>query len=117
MTGTEGQYFKNYFWYDPETGELYWKIRPGKENDGFNRRWANQPAFTAVNKHGYRHGLLFRKPFLAHRVIWAMVYGSYPRGQIRHLNGNKSDNRISNLLSAAATCHLYRPSKVLTFRN
>lgn len=32
-----------------------------------------------------------------HRIIWALVKGSWPTGQIDHINGDKSDNRIENL--------------------
>ena len=32
-----------------------------------------------------------------HRVIWAMVYGDWPKGQIDHIDGNGLNNRIQNL--------------------
>jgi hypothetical protein len=39
---------------------------------------------------------------LAHRVIWAIVYGRWPRDQIDHINGVKDDNRLANLREATA---------------
>ncbi|WP_372584598.1 HNH endonuclease signature motif containing protein [Cronobacter sakazakii] len=33
----------------------------------------------------------------AHRLCWALYYGSYPVGSIDHINGDGFDNRISNL--------------------
>jgi len=30
-------------------------------------------------------------------LIWAMVNGEWPDGEIDHINGDRSDNRISNL--------------------
>lgn len=36
----------------------------------------------------------------AHRLAWLWVNGEYPRGPIDHINGDRSDNRISNLREA-----------------
>ena len=38
--------------------------------------------------------------YLAHRVAWAIVYGSV-EGNIDHIDGNKTNNAISNLRIAA----------------
>lgn len=74
------------FAYDPNTGKLFWKVgrRLGKE------------AFTATS-HGYRVGTPFGKGYPAHRVIWAIMTGEWPSGEIDHDNGIRSDNRWTNL--------------------
>ncbi len=41
-------------------------------------------------------GTLLGEVFLAHRIIWKMVYGENP-DTIDHINGDPSDNRLSNL--------------------
>lgn len=35
--------------------------------------------------------------YAAHRVAWSMFYGKEPEHEIDHINGDRKDNRISNL--------------------
>ena len=42
-------------------------------------------------------GRINHKMVAAHRVLWAMSTGSWPRNEIDHINGDPSDNRLSNL--------------------
>lgn len=98
--------------YEPETGKLYWRERPASAfaDTGrggaasacarWNTRFANQEAFVTEIR-GYKVGRVTPWGRLkAHRVIWAMVYGVWP-GQIDHINGVRSDNRLANLRSAS----------------
>ena len=41
--------------------------------------------------------MIYDKPYRAHRVIWALVHGEWPEGQIDHINGVRDDNRLENL--------------------
>jgi HNH endonuclease len=97
--------------YDPVTGRLFWKKRPlsmfsrgghaAKHNmDKWNARWADQEAFTAIKKGGYRHGAIRGVTYLAHRVIWKMQTGKWPE-EIDHIDGNSSNNAWSNLRSVS----------------
>ena len=72
--------------YNPETGEIRWRNRRGKA-----------PAFTTLGNQGYLTGTVFYRNMLAHRVAWALYYGKWPDKQIDHINGDRTDNRISNL--------------------
>lgn len=89
--------------YDFETGRLVWLRRPREmfrsdaECKRWNSRYAETAAFASVNGKGYFAGQIARRTYKAHRVIWAIVTGAWPTGQIDHVNGCRTDNRISNL--------------------
>lgn len=74
--------------YNPETGIFTWKKSGYKKIAGqlagsYNRNYL-------VLKLNY-------KRYQAHRLAWLYVYGEMPDGLIDHINGDPSDNRISNL--------------------
>lgn len=88
--------------YDPETGALTWRPRTREMCKTYRsfRIWqatcANQPALTNCSQ-GYFRGTILGRPFKAHRVAWALHYGEWPQGDIDHINGDPTDNRIINL--------------------
>jgi hypothetical protein len=89
------------FRYEPKTGKLFWRKRPRMMFDtvdaykGWNARFAEQEAFTYVNK-GYRRGTLFRQSVYAHQVIWKMMAG-IDVAEIDHIDGNRLNNAWNNL--------------------
>lgn len=96
--------------YESETGLLFWKRRgigyfqsknPQHGHAVWNAKYANQPAFTSIGSDGYYRGGVFKRKLLAHRVIWTMVHGDWPKDQIDHINGVRSDNRLINLRSVS----------------
>lgn len=75
--------------YDPVTGLLYWRGGPRRRPDG-------TPA-GSLNADGYLRVTVKYKRYPAHRLAWLLVRGEWPERDLDHINGNRSDNRISNL--------------------
>lgn len=73
-----------------ETGELTWKLRVN------NSVKVGQAIGTRHNK-GYKFFRLNKTFYFNHRVVWYLAYGGWPQGEIDHINGDKSDNRLENL--------------------
>lgn len=93
--------------YDPETGGLTWRERDRrwfKEERHwrqFNTLFAGKPALNAENGEGYLRGRLNGSCVRAHRVIFVMAYGILP-DIIDHIDGDRRNNRLSNLRSVSA---------------
>lgn len=73
-------------------GGLYWK-QPGK------RRTVGKRS-GSVGFPGYRRISWKGKLCLEHRLIWEYFHGVPPTNHIDHIDGNKSNNSISNLREA-----------------
>jgi hypothetical protein len=72
-----------------EGNGLAWIVSKGKARAG---------ATAGCRKHGrYLQVGVEGKQYLVHRVVWAIAYGSWPDGDLDHINGDTADNRLENL--------------------
>ena len=96
-------YLRLVFRYDPENGKLYWRARPremfksDRDWRAWNTLYAEKEAFYSKDRKGYLYGTLLGGKHRAHRVIWAIVKGIWPEGEIDHEDGVRDNNRFVNL--------------------
>lgn len=80
---------KELFRYNPETG-IFTRIANHTGSPIWKSEWAS-------NGHGHVRMTIDKVQYVAHRLAWLYVHGTWPKKFIDHINGNRRDNRISNL--------------------
>jgi hypothetical protein len=78
--------------YEPTTG-VFTRIRSHRKD-----RLGKEPG--GLNTKGYVQIRINNKLYLAHRLAWLYVYGEFPINQIDHIDGQKTNNKITNLREA-----------------
>ena len=84
------EYLKSVLEYDETTGHFIWIkrtapcVKVGEVAGG-------------LNVHGYWRISLFNKRWLAHRLAFLYMTGSFPKDEVDHLNHRSDDNRWCNL--------------------
>jgi len=114
--------------YFEECGSLFWQERGARWFEGnarfqpeaaarmWNGRNAGCEAFRRKNAKGYKVGCLLGRQFLAHRIIWRMVFDEDPE-TVDHINGDPSDNRLANLRNVSMADQCRNKSTYITNRH
>ena len=80
--------------YNPETGVFTWI----KSTSNMVKVGRIAGSYTKGANRIYIK--VFGKRYMAHRLAWFYVHGAFPRMQIDHIDGNSSNNALSNLREA-----------------
>lgn len=87
------EYLRQILRYDQSTGEFFWLEKVSRKVIAGEQAGTTRPD-------GYRTLQLFGKRYLAHRLAWLYVYGTWPRELLDHRDRNPSNNAIGNLREA-----------------
>ena len=98
MTNLE-EYIKENFRYDPETGILYRSLKCSSEKA------------VGYKRDGYLRCTIKKKSFNVHRICWFLHSGKWPDDQVDHIDGDRSNNKISNLRSATNQQNCFNTKK------
>lgn len=90
------------FNYNPQTGDLTWKVVDGsKSSDGNCRSIRNNGRYYGVRIDG--------ESYLVHRVIMKLMTGHDPADVIEHIDDNGLNNRFDNLVEST------QPNNIRTY--
>lgn len=90
MTDLTAETLREKLLYDALTGAFTWKVRAS------SRAGPGDSAGT-VDSRGYLVVGVAGKQRSAHRLAWLYAYGSWPKFEIDHIDGNRLNNSLANL--------------------
>lgn len=84
--------------YDPDSGVFIWKSNSGSARKGKNAGTVNSAGYITICVGGVMHR--------AHRIAFYVMTGKFPEKTVDHINGDRKDNRWSNLRSVGQSINL-----------
>ena len=96
--------------YDPNTGLFIWRTTAS------NRAPAGSVAGT-TNRLGYVLIGIQDRQYFAHRLAWYYAHGMWPASEIDHVDGDPSNNRLSNPRLATHSQNTWNTAKPVTNRS
>jgi hypothetical protein len=88
------QRLKELLRYDPQNGLFYWNVSVSNKCKKGN-------VAGSASSHGYVQITVDGKNHRGHRLAWFYMMGEWPKDQLDHKNGNRSDNKWANLREAS----------------
>jgi hypothetical protein len=82
-------YLRELLSYCQDTGNFYWRVSRGQAKIG--------GIAGSENEKGYLRITINCKRYLAHRLAFLYMTGSWPEFEVDHINGVRSDNRWHNI--------------------
>lgn len=98
------EYLKKILEYDALTGEFTWLVTISNGRKG-------NVAGSFLDS-GYRRIKIDYKSYRTHRLVWLYTHGRWPKEVIDHINGDKSDNRLTNLRECSISQNLMNTGSV-----
>jgi hypothetical protein len=92
----DAHFLRSIIIYNPENGLFSWR-NPGKRHKKIHLGCFDTDGYVVMK---IRLSGDKAKTYKAHRLAWLYYYGHWPKNNIDHVNGIRSDNRIENLRDA-----------------
>ena len=96
--------------YNPDTGLFKWLDTEG--SGVFKKDW-----FAGTEDNGYLKIRINQKGYRAHRLAWYLMTGDWPKHQIDHIDGNRANNKFSNLRDVTCSVNMQNMKKPSSSNN
>ena len=84
--------------FDDTTGIFVRKLKAKRAVVGRTLGYKKSNGYIALSIDGQK--------YFAHRLAWLYVYGEFPKNDIDHIDGNRTNNKIKNLRDVSRTENL-----------